>query len=258
MVIASSDLKNLGCALIYGQPAGRNHESSTLSLCHSESSDLGTLRSPRLREMDWTSKEADGLTTGIGVDLALRGTGAQIIHSLTSKSLHAPRLFRPSRHAERLPAVVLEDSMTVGDCWEFSGSQGHVAIRLSEPAIVSAFSLAYPSVERLPPTMAFKAPKSVMFWGLSPLTPDLKAPTPLRYVLAKEFTSSNAVHDPEIRPTDWLIPLLHISYNITAPLSHPVFSHQDSFGAWDVIIIQVLNNWGAETTCLYHIGVHGR
>ncbi|EAU81114.2 hypothetical protein CC1G_09756 [Coprinopsis cinerea okayama7 len=57
-----------------------------------------------------------------------------------------------------------------------------------------------------------------------------------------------------------LVPLVHAHYNATSPQSRQIFAVTSPVAKvvrFDIVVVEVLDNWGGESTCLYHIGVHG-
>jgi hypothetical protein len=62
---------------------------------------------------------------------------------------------------------------------------------------------------------------------------------------------------PAARAADYFIHLGSIYYNITALPMRQIFKTLKLNLAFRTIVIEVTENWGANTTCMYTIAVHG-
>src|SRR6188768_2980944 len=90
-------------------------------------------------------------------NFASQGGGAQIIPELTSPTHSLPppswiawvrhQIFNGGYDMDNLhilrPSVVLEDRLSDGACWQFSGNQGQVAVRLAEIIEISHVTVDY-------------------------------------------------------------------------------------------------------------------
>eukprot|EP01135_Chromosphaera_perkinsii_P000279 Nk52_evm48s62 gene=Nk52_evmTU48s62 len=85
----------------------------------------------------------------IGIaDYALASAGARVVMDLTSdsfgsKSAWTSLLGIPIGKIAMHPSVSLSPDNSVGNCWAFHGSEGHLVIELSEPILPSMFSLEH-------------------------------------------------------------------------------------------------------------------
>lgn len=188
------------------------------------------------------------------------GDGARNIPALTSPTytprrgiLH--RLTGDSEERER-PAFVLHD--IVGPyCWEIAGSEGHIGIRLSEPAHISMFSVAHRHLRALTPLSLGKTPKNQVLWGLYPNASSIPSGSTLRP--ASEFLLSLPPKDLDRRAQ--FIHLANGTYSPSLPNRTQFFLVPPTlFSALispiSVVVVEVLENWGSGTTSLCSIGIH--
>ncbi|KAF5342964.1 hypothetical protein D9757_015219 [Collybiopsis confluens] len=200
------------------------------------------------------------------VDVAQLNAGAVIIPALTTptaKSTTSPSFLHKlqtvwrgidmSQVHYKPPLVILEDSST--DCWEFEGSHGHVAISFADPVILETFSMEYPDEKVLSAEMLWQAPQALHLWALTSeervnmMDKDLLEPWQ-RFVVVEDlvnpsFFNSSAMFFPVAQFT---FNPLNGRQNYTLHYSIPI----------STIVLEILNNWGDETTCLHRVGVHGR
>jgi hypothetical protein len=61
------------------------------------------------------------------------------------------------------------------------------------------------------------------------------------------------------RHLEHFVRLADFSYNNSSPRRLQTFeiAHELATTAFDVVVLQIHDNWGANTTCLYHFGVYG-
>ncbi|KAF9039792.1 hypothetical protein BJ165DRAFT_1530816 [Panaeolus papilionaceus] len=213
-----------------------------------------------------------GLDLDPNPDFSLSGHGARILPQFTTQVANSSSLgiinsdFQDhgAEHV-RLPIVVLEDINVIGDCWEFDGHRGTVGIKLSEPATITALTVSHIPFNRLSPTSRRRIPKSLVLWGL---LRDHDVARQLCYQdnsycrLVKDMTRTpSAVLPLNLQATDTFVPLINLEFtpsvnkerqSFSAPL--PLVALQ---AVYDVVLVEILSNWGGNTTCLYHLGVNG-
>ncbi|KGL77027.1 SUN domain-containing protein 3, partial [Tinamus guttatus] len=160
-------------------------------------------------------------------------SGAAIIHSKTSASFFNTKgiLFwsgLPLLHFMKSPDVILETENQPGNCWSFSGSQGHVFIKLSKAISPHAVTLEHIAVRVSPRGDISSAPKDFAVYGM-------KAENEEQGLFLGEFTYSPAEHPFQ---TFWL--------------------QNEGWDSVRYVKLEVLSNWGhPEYTCLYRVRVHG-
>lgn len=256
-IFAVLGLLVLGCAVI------RRHLSTTTSasyarsicrLCDGDHSRMAYL-STRVRSLE--------LQLGIGgaplYDYALRGAGAFIIRELTSPTIGDTAI--PGRFDQSMavmtPIVVIEDSLVSGDCWEFSGSTGHVAMFFAIPINITDMTVHYP--RSLPPLARLQAPRDITLWGLETTQNPMKTHQYPRSRQAATFLTAGTLSHSYMDVSDYFSPILTAEFKA----SHPHYGVQrftrSSYGEslYRVVVIEITSNWGADSTCVYHVGVHG-
>lgn len=171
-------------------------------------------------------------------DFALESRGGRILHSKTSAtyqplSFLLQRLFKSLGLSiwEHPPELAIRANTNVGDCWTMAGSEGTLAILLSQPIHIQSVTIDHPSRELLLDGI-HSAPKDLEFFGLSSYPPNDQFYTPLgsvRYDI--ENNSSNIqTFDLQIHPTQ----------------------------ASRAVLVKVNTNWGnPDHTDIYRIRIHG-
>ncbi|KAF8887430.1 hypothetical protein CPB84DRAFT_1849837 [Gymnopilus junonius] len=61
-------------------------------------------------------------------------------------------------------AVVLDENMQAGECWEFLGTSGHVALNLSEPIMISHLVIDHASPLALSKAATRRSPRNMSLW----------------------------------------------------------------------------------------------
>ena len=199
-------------------------------------------------------------------NFAHHGGGASIIPELTSQTFRLPPHSLRTRVTKWitgrdilnediiLPIVVLEDDLRVGECWEFEGATGNVAIHLPEKVQISHVTIDY-----IPPTLTGahltgRAPRGVALWGLidtnETTTHVLERRSPMEFSFTGRLPRT-------IQDFDYFILLLHAVYDITGPALRQQFETINLDMMFHTIVLEVISNWGSDTTCLYHLGIHG-
>jgi hypothetical protein len=223
--------------------------------------------------------DALGMNDKIDLDVALRGEGAQLLMEFTSPTprpstapktswalglsnlLLGPDQRQPEDDGVRLPIVVLEEPAILGECWEFGGPRGTIGIRLATPVNITALSVDYIPFHRLSSLSRKRAPKSLTLWGLikasqiSKIVPAL----PIRNRPTQDFLVGTGLPD-SVEKDDSFVSLLDVAYELHSDVKQ-VFVRQDynlsTDWMYEIVVVEVTDNWGGNSTCLYHIGVHG-
>lgn len=216
--------------------------------------------SKRLDAVETKMRDLDGFLgfdESTTQDFSLHANGATIIPELTFPTQQHP-------NTGPLPNAILEAIPLIGECWLFSGSRGHVAIQLSEPVDITSMSVNYVPFRQLLPQQRLRAPRSLILWGL------------IQGDLLVHFNASSSHRTPEsfllgksarvpkhIDTRGYFIPLLWAEYDINHSDARQVFpiiniqSERAPLTPWTIVIIEVGSNWGADSTCLHHMGIHG-
>ena len=169
--------------------------------------------------------------------------------------------------------MALEDDVRVGSCWEFSGGTGHIGIILSETVHISDVTIDYVLPELISAPAVRKAPQGMVLWGMiedDNIETLRQSNDPELQLLL--YSSPTHLFPPSILPGHPLPPSISSSYrhylrlaefqfNVTTrpilqsfPILEVVRKHRIPF---HVVVLQVTSNWGSNSTCLYHVGIHG-
>ncbi|PPQ86171.1 hypothetical protein CVT26_002280 [Gymnopilus dilepis] len=177
-------------------------------------------------------------------DFASWHSGATIIPELTTP---------PSKTDKRNgPVAVIDDDLNPGRCWVIDGSFGQIGIRLS-----GAISITHITVEHVDKDLVdtvITAPKTLLVWGI-----------PKAYIfdwkdMGRMVSESGLTYGPGTsHPQFTFLLLASLRYDIASPNNRQTFliKHPHVPMSFEGVVIEVLENWGGETTCLYGIRVHG-
>jgi hypothetical protein len=198
-------------------------------------------------------------------NFASKGEGAEIIQALTSETHGIPRETIYSWFLRKVrgfdmntvhinpPSVVMEKTFELGECWEFTGPSGHIGISFSRPIKIANVTI-HQAHGIVSAKEHARVPRDLVLWGQV----DISANT-------TNIILENRTRDDFFRTgirgsqsgTLWRLAEMQyaqVSKAQTFKLSQAAENVDASFEA---IIVEVLSNWGAPTTCLYHISVHG-
>ncbi|KAI0716865.1 hypothetical protein C8Q76DRAFT_616587 [Earliella scabrosa] len=184
-------------------------------------------------------------------DLALEEYGTRIVTSLTSNDSIPPPT--PTFHPAR---IVLRDTLPGGPSWTILSSHGQVGISLPKVIFPTSVTLDYiPS-----PGMAgrVRAPRRVRLWGALDGKTNVRRYESLR----ASFPPALLQHTgPPVRHGDTFLLLAEFEFQM--PSKHvqtfPVYEHiQDSQLVFGLFVLEILDNWGSDYTCLHRVRIHGR
>ncbi|KAI0742323.1 hypothetical protein C8Q80DRAFT_1108657 [Daedaleopsis nitida] len=185
-------------------------------------------------------------------DFALAADGARIAKKLTFP-LDPADLSVP-----RPPENVLDEDLRSASCWSFWGTEGQVAIKVPEfiyPTHVTIDHVLHEIAADLK-----QAPRQIVVWGLLEGAGNLK-----RYADALDSFRTSALNStgegPPVTGGGSFLPLAVFDYGIhsgshiqTFPVDPPIIHSLIYFG---VFVFEIRSNWGAESTRLYRVRVHG-
>lgn len=193
------------------------------------------------------------------------GEGALIIKGFTSPtflpSFETSSSVFKAQKPQLPPSVILDDSNAIGRCWEFEGSKGHVGVGLTEGVDISSLSLAHVHQSLVSPASSKKAPREFRLWGLYPPWQRMEISDPAvetrpssHFLLSRPFPAG-------ISADNQFVLLINGTYDIFSPLTRQIFEvpillKQMLNGSSNVVVFETLSNWGAQTTCLYSLGIH--
>lgn len=193
-------------------------------------------------------------------NFALAENGAEVIPALTSptadwtspsyidKLLIFVRGFDKTQTHVNPPLVVLENHSKT-DCWKFKGSHGHIAMSLSNTVLWRGFTVHFPDQHSL--TLR---PKELALWALvSRDEVDLRIDSLLldwkAFVVVEQLLNPLTFNSSVVFQQVAQVTLDALNERQGFPMRLPVQT--------SVVLVQVLDNWGNDSTCLHRISIHG-
>lgn len=168
--------------------------------------------------------------------------------------------------------IVLEDLLINGDCWQFDGHTGQVAIQFPHPVNITGMTVHYVHPRILVPTARKQAPRLLILWALLEgrnntdsqintssrilQTSDVQSEHPRTAISFLNPAGLQSLPD-TMSDSDIFLPIITAEYllNDLRPVQmFPRTLPGDTLV--QTVVIEVLSNWGADSTCLYHIGIH--
>lgn len=212
-------------------------------------------------------------------NFALLSSGAMVIPQLTTATSNLPPLTNPIKAFYvwatgyddgdpfiNLPTVTIEGGVQeVHDCWQFDGEHGHLAVRLSNFIYITDVSIYHPISNLLSSSEVLQAPRNMSLWGLTSVPTATAAQQSIPEVALQESRHirkfATKAHLPQYTDElDQFVLLGSFQYNSTVG-GHQHFSISSTMhNGWmgfNVVILEVTSNAGSDSTCIYHIEVHG-
>ncbi|KAK7442958.1 SUN domain-containing protein 3 [Stygiomarasmius scandens] len=209
--------------------------------------------------------------TGLGPDFALGTAGGNIVAEMTTPTLGLSfsSSYRSSASAWNAyyqvedsdivpPLVVIDDQLRIGQCWSIANDKGHITIQLAAPINVTHFTFYYPDYRevRVPDLQA--APKNIVAWVLVDEENLGTKRTAFVTRPAQYFACGKKKADPTLTRGKLFVQALSLEFT---PQKGVKQSFKTDPGVKElvagVIVVQILNNWGADHTCLYRVAVNG-
>ncbi|TFK79279.1 hypothetical protein K466DRAFT_473880, partial [Polyporus arcularius HHB13444] len=199
-------------------------------------------------------------------DFALLQDGAVVVSKLTYPAPSPPSSKRSKPivgssfgHRERsAPEAALRDDLRVGECWLVRSSSAQLGVGLQ-----SFVAPTHITIDHIPLEIAAdigEAPRTMFLWGLVEGAGNLaiyRNLTERGEVLSAIVDRQGPLH----RDNSPYVLLASFDYNIYAPFHIQTFSISsvaiEEGMYFGVVVLEILENWGAETTCLYRIRIHG-
>jgi hypothetical protein len=216
-----------------------------------------------------TLEEWRSQTNSARRNFALHAAGASFIPHLTSTTYQLPPRTLKSWIMAQLrgfdfqhvglnpPVTALEDDVGVGSCWAFSGSVGYIGINLAESVHITDISIYHVAPELVSISEFLRAPRTMVVWGVIRNSHALPHGTP-GHCTAECFAGANQVRH---HRGERFLRLGDYSYNNTSsrrdqtfPVSEELLKSRIVF---DRIVLEILDNWGSTSTCLYRIAAYG-
>ncbi|KAI0696213.1 hypothetical protein C8T65DRAFT_583626 [Cerioporus squamosus] len=198
-------------------------------------------------------------------DFALFQDGAAVIPKLTypPPPTRQPRASAPASapalDGRGEPEAALDEDLHVGSCWLISGTSGQLGVGLH--AFVSP---THVTVDHTPLEIAAdigRAPRRMILWGLVEGEQNIALYRDLQARGERLHAAAPGREAPARDGNQLFVTLASFDYNVFAP-SHvqtfPISSVAVEEGLYfGVVVLEILDNWGGESTCLYRLRVHG-
>jgi hypothetical protein len=159
------------------------------------------------------------------------------------------------------PYVVSDDHMNVGSCWEIEGSAGVLGVLLSEPIHISSMGInnVHPSLVSVASNA--KTPRTIALWGMLPNS-SIALPTAIERRHPEQFLSKPTFVPKFVKAKDSFVLLLSVHYDPQGTITDQLFKVPEDHWAADImfraVLVEILGNWGGQTTCFYRLQIHGR
>ncbi|KAI9059317.1 hypothetical protein FKP32DRAFT_1531019, partial [Trametes sanguinea] len=185
-------------------------------------------------------------------DYALAADGGMVFGELTWPLNDIPRASPPE--------VVLDDDIRPGHCWHFAGSRAQVAISL--PEFIHPTHVTIDHIPRAIAADIHQAPRRMILWGVVDGIANRRRYQSKHDVIRANSTLSRD-HPPLTKDGYLFIELADFVYNITHARNIQTFAVRDYIRSPDInidiglLVLEVMDNWGSESTCLYRVRIHG-
>ncbi len=188
-------------------------------------------------------------------DFALAADGAKITPKLTSSFEVLSDL---SSAPARSPELILDEDMRSGSHWFLPCAQGQVGIKL--PAFIYPTNVTIDHIPRELAADIRQAPRHMVLWGLLEGSGNDKRRAAFMDSLQMSPLNSTG-SAPPITNNGTFLPLAAFEYAIdndrivqTFAIDPTVIASRIYFGA---VVLEIRSNWGAESTRLYRVRIHG-
>jgi len=193
-------------------------------------------------------------------DFALRHNRAEVDLDLTTKV--------PGTPVEQGPVRALDDNTGVGCCWHIPQSHGQLGIKLLGQVFISEITVDHAAKELV--SCVTSAPRRMIVWGICPQFQGVEIPffksqstsgtCEIRLSTSESVTIGNR-RSPLMHDRQKYVPIASFEYNIQAvsPIqTFPVFqSVAVANMTFSKVVLEILDNWGDMSICLYRVWVHG-
>ncbi|KAJ3717803.1 hypothetical protein C8R42DRAFT_724016 [Lentinula raphanica] len=154
------------------------------------------------------------------------------------------------------PLVVLEEQPSVSNCWKFHGSHGHITVSLSDTIAWTHFTLYFPDYLDASSSKLKQAPKVLIMRALV-LKSEVEVQNLSLLTAWERFVTVDHLLDSSVfNSSSAFIDVARVFYTPskggrqTFPTQLPVET--------SVVLVEIQDNWGAESTCIHRISFHGQ
>ena len=198
-------------------------------------------------QCDWHQTAFSPIIQAIsGHNFASLNTGAVVSRRLTTLG------FEPTP-----PSTVLGDSAEA--CWSFHGTAGTFGVVLDTANVVPSHVVIHQHHQFFNSTASLcRSPRQVTVWGMVDGDQNMKL-----YSLSPHGLTSTLTRAPplSISKRGMFLPLADIEFDITAPSLSQTFALYNEVKLWGIdfgiIVFDIRNNWGGDTTSLCSVRVYG-
>lgn len=192
-------------------------------------------------------------------DFAQFHSGASIETSLTTNNPKRKKMRHSLKELswDLPPGAALLPGLGLGNCWVLEGGAGLIGIRLSSQTCIS-----HVTVEHIPAELSIDistAPRQMRLWGFLRMLADTDAAITVNKTGNYPHSRPPLLAAYEARNGGLFALLGEFEYNVTSPLYIQTFTtlNLDSESTtFEVVVLEVLTNWGNDHTCLYRVRIH--
>ncbi|KAI0364520.1 hypothetical protein BV20DRAFT_1039373 [Pilatotrama ljubarskyi] len=190
-------------------------------------------------------------------DFALHADGGRVMEDLTFPlPIHTSK--QPPVSPLQNPERALQDDIHIGNCWHIPSRTGQLGIIL--PVHV------YPThvtIDHIPIEIAAdigRAPRNMLLWGV--VDGELNRARYLNFTSFEQLVpSAMGRRAPPVMGNNTYILLSSLEYDIYASSHIQTFQIDPrliySRMYFGIVVLEIVDNWGSTTTCLYRVRIHG-
>ncbi|KAJ3819931.1 hypothetical protein EV361DRAFT_953510 [Lentinula raphanica] len=220
--------------------------------------------------MMWISRkpdEPDALPRNLVRDFGLAEGGAKVVSGLTSPTeglgslSYAAGLLAVLRGYDKTqmhinpPLVVLEEQLSVSNCWKFHGSHGHITVSLEDTIAWTHFTLHFPDYLESDNSKLRQAPKVLIMRALV-LKSEVEVENLSLLTSWERFVTVDHLFDSSLfNSSSAFVDVARVFYTPSKG-GHQTFPTQIPVQT-SIVLIEIMDNWGDPSTCIHRISFHG-
>lgn len=194
-------------------------------------------------------------------DFALRADGSRVVPVYTSQtsSSGASVMHKSKPFSDNSPEAALNDDLRIGQCWLVENKTLQLGV-----ALHAFIRPTHVTVDHIPLEIAAdigRAPRKILVWGLIEGPSNLAQHRSLVADGVPLYPPGLHRYGPPLADGKLFVLLASFEYDIYAPFHIQSFPLDSAIVAsnlyFGVIVFEVLDNWGADQTCIYRFRVHG-
>ncbi|CDO76816.1 hypothetical protein BN946_scf185033.g13 [Trametes cinnabarina] len=188
-------------------------------------------------------------------DYALEADGGKVLTSLTTPLPRSEKRVSSFSTGQPFgPEVVIDDTLAIGRCWSTTVPS---QVGLSTPMLIHPTNV---TIDHIPRELAVdigRAPRRMTLWGVVDGKPNHAHYKSI--IAARGKTGGSKA--PSLTSGHIFLSLACFEYDINAdlhvqtfPVSQDIIDSGMDFG---VFVLELLDDWGASSVCLYRVRIHG-